>query len=101
MLPTSFEAFISSEPDPQVGSYILSPSFAPANFASKVETSAGVKNSPPFFPASPAKWAIRYSYESPITSFPASLLGLRSNSSLLKSSNKCLSIAFFSLVLPN
>lgn len=39
---TSLDAFNSSEPDPHAGSYILSFSFGSTNFASNVETSAGV-----------------------------------------------------------
>src|ERR1035437_4942805 len=59
--PTSLPALISNEPEPQVGSLILAPGFDLVSLANNVETSLGVKNSPAFFPASLAKFAIRNS----------------------------------------
>ena len=61
LLPTSLPAFISKEPEPQVGSYILEPGADLVSFAKSVETSAGVKNSPAFLPESEAKLAIKNS----------------------------------------
>jgi len=59
--PTSFHALISNEPDPQVGSQIRDHGLLFVNFATRVETSLGVKNSHAFLPASLAKFAIKNS----------------------------------------
>src|SRR5690606_33538876 len=59
--PTSLPAFISNEPEPQVGSHILDPGLDLVSLARRVETSAGVKYYPSLCPASSTKFAIRNS----------------------------------------
>ena len=68
LLPTSLPALISNEPEPQVTSQIRAPGLLLVSFASSVETSAGVKKSPAFLPASPANVDTRYMYASPMMS---------------------------------
>ena len=66
-LPNTFSAFNNKEPDPHAGSYTLFTVFLPTvpNLVKSSETSAGVKNSPPDFPAFEAYIVIKYSYASP------------------------------------
>ena len=65
--PNTFSAFNNKEPEPHAGSYTLFTVFLPTvpNLVKSSETSAGVKNSPPDFPAFEAYIVIKYSYASP------------------------------------
>ena len=89
---------MSNEPEPQVGSQMRAPGLLFVSFANNVETSAGVKNSPAFFPASLAKFEIKYIYASPIMSLFSRCVSSRFNS--LKSINRFFRRAFFSLGSP-